>query len=104
MNKNIVRAAIAAAAIVPMVALGAGTAAAIPTVNPGVPTAPFDGEQRDSAATNAYTCVWVGPGIGFGSNPVGLSVPVTGLFFGPGVVNGVCLGPSGIATGIGFVE
>ncbi|MFD4458532.1 hypothetical protein [Nocardia sp. NPDC058480] len=103
MNKNIVRAAIAAAAIVPMVALGAGTAAAVPIVSPGPAGAPIDGLQADSGGVNAYTCVWVGPGIGFGSNAPAAG-PVTGLFFGPGFVNGMCLGPSGIATGIGFVE
>ncbi|MFD6398521.1 hypothetical protein [Nocardia sp. NPDC060249] len=103
MNKNTVRAAIAAAAIVPAIALGAGTAAALPIVNPGPAGAPFDGTQSDTGGVNAYTCVWMGPGVGFGSNAPAPG-PVTGLFFGPGVVNGMCLGPTGFATGIGVVE
>lgn len=104
MNRIALRAAIATAAIAPMIALGAGVASAIPLVTPGPVGSPYDGTLEDFDNTVAYTCVLYGPGIGFGSNPVAGTGPVTGLFLGPGVVDGVCLiGTGGIATAHGFV-
>ncbi|WP_068272973.1 hypothetical protein [Aldersonia kunmingensis] len=110
MNKFALRIATASAAAVSLIALAAGTALATPYVSPGDP-APIDnvinGEQLDAnTGTLAYQCMWLGPGIGFGSNPAGGVGPVSGLFFASGTVQGVCMDTTngGLATGIGWVE
>ncbi|MFD4181213.1 hypothetical protein [Rhodococcus sp. NPDC058514] len=106
MNGNARRSILTVAAVIPMLMLGFGQAAASPRVVTGPDLSRVDGSLYDtSTRADGYSCVIVGPGVGFGSNPAGGGFGhVTGAFTGYGAVTGLCMGgPTGMAVPSGFV-
>jgi hypothetical protein len=96
MNTFAVRPALAAAAALAISATP-GVAAAAPNLH-GDSTTPGTQVQveSDPGDSNSYTCGAVGvAGAGVGSNSSGGAGQVNGAYFGPGPVQGGCVGSDG---------
>ncbi|MBC2644171.1 MULTISPECIES: hypothetical protein [unclassified Rhodococcus (in: high G+C Gram-positive bacteria)] len=95
MNRLALRTTIAAVAAAPLVALGAGVAAAAPTLH-GDPDTPGTQLNIHSNSPHSFTCGAIGvTGVGIGSAPANGSGPVNGAFFGDGPAQGGCVGDDG---------
>ncbi|RZL83332.1 MAG: hypothetical protein EOP32_08105 [Rhodococcus sp. (in: high G+C Gram-positive bacteria)] len=95
MNTFALRTAIAAAAIAPLVAFGAGVASAAPTLH-GDPDTPGTQLNIHSNSPHSFSCGAIGvTGVGIGSAPANGTGPVNGPFFGSGPVQGGCVGDDG---------
>ncbi|MFC0454418.1 hypothetical protein [Rhodococcus jostii] len=90
MNTLVSRAAMTAAALA---APGAGVAAAAP-YDPNTPGTQLHASNDDPTDTNSYSCGAVG-GAGAGTTSPGGSGQLNGTYFGPGPVQGGCVGSDG---------
>ncbi|PBC47336.1 hypothetical protein [Rhodococcus sp. ACPA1] len=98
MNTFISRAAMTAAAIAALAAPGAGSASAAPYLHgdPNTPGTQLHASNNDPTDTNSYSCGAIGVGgAGAGTTSPGGSGQLNGTYFGPGPVQGGCVGSDG---------